>query len=239
MHAAVEAILERDGSPYPRRELQREAREDAPLALANYLVRWHDTHAQFPLSADVLDALLLLGYARSHLAHHPAAVDALELRLLLLGSRAGVGLEAMGTPLGLVSRQAVRARIIGLQRAPRRRSLAGVPGGGESPTASSQAWFHGNGERLVLLAQALADAYPLATSDLADELEQLTITLEGIRRAAGGTYPVKNLETLTARLRVMVLPELAQPDHAHLRERLGDVVAELELLLAEQWSLLD
>ncbi|MEU7942506.1 hypothetical protein [Microbispora bryophytorum] len=235
MEAARDAIVERPGTPYGHRHLQKAA--DNPLELAQFIAEQHEVNPRQTLGSDVLDALTLLTYARRSVPALPAHLDSLELRLLRAGSATHppVALRALGERVGLSTRQATRARILSLADADNRRKH---PDGdlyalGSRASEQETQWMNQHGERLLRLTALLVDARDRATGDLSFELEQLGQTVAGIGSPPSGPHDHKRLAIAAARLRAMVLPELLAAEQRDFRESLGPLVKSLMELTEE------
>lgn len=236
MEAARDAILDRPGSPYRRGDLERAA--ETPLELAQFIAEQHAGSPESTISADILDALTLLTYARRVVPALPAHLDSLELRLLEAGQSRypALTLRMLGERVGLSTRQATRERIRwlahaeNLRRHPEDRDLPRQSGWSADQEAQ---WVRQHGEQFRVLAVRLADARDQADSDLADELEQLGQTAAGINSPPTGFHDRKRLSILAARLRALVIPELLAAEHQEFRESLGPLVETL-VALADQ-----
>ncbi|MEN3540645.1 hypothetical protein AAH991_36410 [Microbispora sp. ZYX-F-249] len=239
MEAARDAIVERPGSPYGHRHLQRAA--DDPLELAQFIAEQHEVNPRQTLGVDVLDALTLLTYARRSIPALPAHLDSLELRLLRAGgaTHPPVTLRALGERVGLSTRQATRARILSLADAENHRKH---PDDGDLHVLGSRfsdqeaQWMNQHGEQLLRLTSHLVDARDRVTGDLSFELEQLGQTIAGIGLPPSGPHDYKRLTIAAARLRVMVLPELYAPEQQEFRDSLGPWVGTLARLAEDHQS---
>ncbi|WP_329430954.1 hypothetical protein OG339_48235 (plasmid) [Streptosporangium sp. NBC_01495] len=110
---AIQGIILRRtkaGDPGVDRLLDDELAEN-PLPVIHHLFQQMRVRAHSITDDDVIDALRVLGYIRTHLDHRPAAVDHLEHELLELGRALQVPLIRLAEPLGLRSAQAVDHRI--------------------------------------------------------------------------------------------------------------------------------
>lgn len=176
---------------------------DAPLATVEYVLTCQQVHAGV-LAEDVLDALLLLEYARDHVPALPHQLDGYEYELLTTGLRSGLSLSALAGPLGLRSRQAVEHRIL------RHRSAA--RGGPRHEAAERRAriaeraehrWCSRYGPRLVAAATLLLEhAARFAEAGLREDLEDLATTLAGVPEPGHAEY-AKFVGYVASRIRLL------------------------------------
>lgn len=143
--------------------------------------------ADDPHPADIASALTMLAHLRWELDKHEGA-------LLRAGQATGVPYRAMGQPLGLDSRQAVRAR---MQRSLARASLT-RDGALEAPTVTEEQWVAEYGHRFIDAARGLLrHRGDLEGQDIAEDLEA---SLEAVP-SGGGRTRVKRLGVVAARVR--------------------------------------
>ncbi|GGL51975.1 hypothetical protein GCM10014719_61640 [Planomonospora parontospora subsp. antibiotica] len=148
----VEEIIERRvrcGDP------DREKLGDEPVELVAYLVAHRRVSAEV-LRRDVLDALVLLEYARRAVPVLPGRLDRLEHRVLTLGIEAGLSLGELAAPLGLRSRQAVQHRLLRHAAAERGASRSEVAErAARRAEARERAWLDRHGADLLSCAGRL------------------------------------------------------------------------------------
>lgn len=163
---------------------------DEPLGMVEYVLTCQQVHAGV-LADDVLDALVLLEYARDHVAALPRQLDRYEYRLLTLGRQTGLSFSALAVPLGLRSRQAVEHRIL--------RHRSGERGQVRHESAEREArsreraadqWCRRHGPRLVAMATGLLDHREVfADAGLDEDLDDLAATLGDVPGSGHDDYP--------------------------------------------------
>jgi hypothetical protein len=171
----------RVGIDDPRLEALPAGAEHA-IGVARYVA----AHLNVPpdvLAGDVVDALLLIEYARKNVPALPATLDRLETQLLRLGAAAGVPYRTMGRALGVKTRQGVENRLLraaatehGQPRNDRAGRAALRMEAADRSHASARA-----AELLELVGQLLAHRHSIDVEDPDD----LTALAESARRAAG------------------------------------------------------
>ncbi|MCP2343163.1 hypothetical protein [Actinomadura rupiterrae] len=180
--ASIAAIVDRRNAAHADR---LDEVSDEPLPLIKLI-------ADDPHPADITAALTVLAHLRWELDKHEGA-------LLRAGQAAGVSYRAMGRPLGLDTRQAVRAR---MQRSLARAAHTGghVP---PAPTLTEEQWVAKYGRQLQdATRDLLKHRHELEGHDIAEDLEDLEASLEAVP-AAAGRVRVKRLGVVAARVRYM------------------------------------
>lgn len=183
-----------------------EAASDEPLELVTYIL----DHRRVPkdvLGSDVLDALVLLEYARRAVPTLPGRLDRLEHRLLNLGVELGLSLSELATALGLRSRQAVQHRLLRHAAAERGISRSEVAERtARQAEARERAWLERNATKLLTCAEELIrhrDEFA-ADPERCEDFDELAESLSRIPADRGDSRYLVRYRHAAARLRLLL-----------------------------------
>lgn len=219
--AAAEEAVERIALRRRRQgDPDEERLADEPLSMVEYVLTCQQVHAGV-LAEDVLDALILLEYARDHVPAVPRQLDRYEHDLLTTGLRSGLSLSALARPLGLKSRQAVEHRIL-RHRSAERGGLRHEASERQARTneRAEHSWCQRHGPRLVAAATLLLDRrQPFAEAGLADDLDDLAATLADVPDPSRDDYP-KFIGYVAIRIRLLTSDAQEwESGNGHLQDR--------------------
>ncbi|WP_344952787.1 hypothetical protein [Sphaerisporangium flaviroseum] len=231
--AAVQRIIDRRTRTA---DPDLEQASDAPLEAVAYVLACQRVSIEV-LRADIVDALLVLEYARTNVPATPRELDRLELGLLTAGRTTGLSFGELASALGLRSRQAAEHRLLRLASAARgERRHETAERAARRTTDREFDWFTRYGRDLRQGAAALVARREVADEELAEMLADLAQTLASIPAAGAAGY-LGRMQILAARLRLL-LADLATYQSNPLGGDLDPVVARLTRLTAEHGDLI-
>jgi hypothetical protein len=214
-----------------------EQASDVPLETVEYVLKCQRVPAE-ALQADILDALVVLEYARVHVPATPRQLDRLEYGLLTAGRAAGLSYSQLARALGLRTRQAAEHRLLRLASGARgQRRHENAERAARRTIDRELDWFTQHGRALREGAAQIVARREHADDELAETLEDLAETLASIP-AAGNPRYLNRMQTLAARLRLL-MEDLAGCEANPLGEGLDAVLARLRHLAIEHRELID
>jgi hypothetical protein len=214
-----------------------EQASDVPLEAVEYVLKCQRVPNEV-LRADILDALVVLEYARVHVPATPRQLDRLEYGLLTAGRDAELNYSQLARALGLRTRQAAEHRLLRLASAARgQRRHENAERAARRTDDREVDWFVRYGNDLRGGAAKLIAIREHVDDELAETLDELDETLTSIP-AVGAPGFLKRMQTLSARLRLL-LPDLADCEVELHAAGLPRVLDRLSRLTAEHSDLIN
>ncbi|TMR22080.1 hypothetical protein ETD86_13000 [Nonomuraea turkmeniaca] len=243
---AIEAIIERrqNAGDAGAEHLLHDDPTENPLPVLNHLLQQRHHRRHLITDADVLDALLVLGYIRSQdIPHVPAVINRLEHELLELGRALKIPLIRLAEPLGLRSAQAVDHRILraraaanGLprnERVERAHRLAATP---DTSAANREArWYDRNALKLYDTAGELIALRRKHDELLDDDLAKQIIDLARAHREMVWPLSPDSYPTLRWMAHTMLgIVEDLEQDYEEFRAKAEELLPEMAKLARGQ-----